>query len=177
MFMNRTAACLSPCVLPLSHPRLIAIGRYIVRENGRAAGRILSAALSESLAEDVQAAVATTGQRIHIVNASSESEFAEAFATFAELYADALIVGADPFFTSRANQLVMLASSYAIPAIYDFREFTVAGGLMSYGTSLTDAYRQCGEYSGRILRGENRVEHPGLKPFAGTGAEACGASD
>jgi putative ABC transport system substrate-binding protein len=120
--------------------------------------------LTESLTKDVQGAAAATGLRIYIVNATSESEFGKAFATFTELHADALIVGADPFFTSRSGQLVALAARHAIPAIYEFREFTVAGGLMSYGTSLTDTYRQCGVYTGRILKGERPADLPIVQP-------------
>ena len=120
--------------------------------------------LTESLTKDVQSAAAATGLRIYIVNATSESEFGKAFAIFAELHADALIVGADPFFTSRSGQLVALAARHAIPAIYEFREFTVAGGLMSYGTSLTDTYRQCGVYTGRILKGERPADLPIVQP-------------
>lgn len=109
---------------------------------------------------DVAKAAAASSEQIYVVKASSESELAPAFAHIEELHADALIVGADPFFTGRSAQLVALAARYAIPTIYEFREFAVAGGLMSYGTSLVDTYRQSGVYTGRILKGEKPADLP-----------------
>jgi putative tryptophan/tyrosine transport system substrate-binding protein len=78
----------------------------------------------------------------------------------AELRADALVVGADPFFTSRSQQLGELTFAHKVPAIYEFREFAAAGGLISYGTSLADAFRQVGIYTGRILKGEKPSDLP-----------------
>ena len=103
--------------------------------------------------KDVQEAARAIGQQIHIVHASSERELATAFMTLAQLRAGALLVCADPFFNSRRDVIVELAARHAIPAIYEQREFVVAGGLMSYGTSLPDGYRQAGVCTGRILTG------------------------
>ena len=94
--------------------------------------------LTEGVITDVRAAAAVTGHRIQIVSASDEGEIDKAFATLNELHADALIVGADPYFFARSEQLVALAARYMVPAIFEFREFAMAGGLMSYGASITD---------------------------------------
>lgn len=109
---------------------------------------------------DIEAVARSREQQFHILNATSESEIEVAFATLAGQRPDALMVGADPFFTSRRWQIVALASRLAIPAIYDWREYAFAGGLVSYGTSLSAAYRQAGIYIGRILKGEKPAELP-----------------
>jgi putative tryptophan/tyrosine transport system substrate-binding protein len=101
-----------------------------------------------------------TGQRIDFLEASNEREIHTAFKRIEQLRPQALLVGADPFFNARREQLVTLANHYAIPTVYELREFAVAGGLMSYGTSLTQAYRQVGVYTGRILKGEKPAELP-----------------
>jgi putative tryptophan/tyrosine transport system substrate-binding protein len=120
--------------------------------------------LTESVTKDVQHAAATTGHRIRVVNASSESDFGPAFATMAELRAGALIVGGDPFFFSRSHQLAALAAGRAIPAIYELHEFALAGGLMSYGADIRDGYRRAGTYTGRILKGEKPADLPVVQP-------------
>jgi ABC-type uncharacterized transport system substrate-binding protein len=111
----------------------------------------------------VQEGARSVGQQIHIVYASSERELDTAFADLSQLRARALVVGADPFFNSRRDHIVALAARYAIPAIYEGREYAVAGGLMSYGTSLTEGYHQVGVYTGRILKGAKPADLPVLQ--------------
>jgi putative ABC transport system substrate-binding protein len=120
--------------------------------------------LTESVIKDVQIAATLTNHQIQIVKASNEAEIEKAFATVAELHVDALIVGSDPYFFTRNNQIVALAAHHAVPAIYEFREFAVNGGLMSYGASITDGYRQAGVYAGQILRGAKPADLPVLQP-------------
>jgi ABC-type uncharacterized transport system substrate-binding protein len=119
---------------------------------------------TESVIADVRLAATLTGHRIQVVKASSEVEIDNAFATLAEFHADALFVGSDPYFYARSNQIVALAARHAVPAIYEFREFAVNGGLMSYGASLTDGYRQAGVYAGQILKGASPADLPVLQP-------------
>jgi putative ABC transport system substrate-binding protein len=99
-----------------------------------------------------------------VLNASSEHELEDAFRAMSKMGAKALLVAADPFFNTRREQVIQLAAQHAVPAIYEFREFPVEGGLMSYGTSLADAYRQIGLYTGRILKGEKPSELPVMQP-------------
>ena len=114
--------------------------------------------------EDLQNAARALGKQIHILRASTESELDNGFATLAQQRPDALIVAAAPFFTARRKQLVALADRQRIPAIYSWREFPAAGGLISYGASFTDAFRQVGVYTGRILKGEKPADLPVLQP-------------
>jgi len=114
--------------------------------------------------KDLQDAAHTVGQEIQVVEASTESQLDSSFATLAQLRTDAVIVVAAPFFTARRERLVALADNYRIPAIYAWREFPAAGGLMSYGTNFTDAFRQAGVYSGRILKGTKPSDLPVLMP-------------
>jgi putative tryptophan/tyrosine transport system substrate-binding protein len=120
--------------------------------------------LTEGETKDVQAAARTSGHQIHIVNAGSEGDFDKAFASFFELRVGALIVGADPLMYARRDRLVALAARYAIPTIYELREFAADGGLISYGANLSEGYRQVGIYAGRILKGEMPAELPVQQP-------------
>ena len=112
---------------------------------------------------EVEAAARTLGRKIVLVKAASEREFEPAFATFVKAGAGALAVGGSALFTSQSRQLVALAARHSIPAIYDVREHAAAGGLISYGASLADAYRQAGVYAGRILKGAKPSEMPVLQ--------------
>jgi len=113
---------------------------------------------------DVQEAARAVSQQLLLLRASSEEEIETAFATAAERQAKGLLVGADPFMLSRRERLVGFAARSAIPAIYEAREYASAGGLMSYGISLTNAYREAGVYVGRILNGEKPSDLPVLQP-------------
>jgi ABC-type uncharacterized transport system substrate-binding protein len=108
----------------------------------------------------VQEAARALGQQVNILSASTEREIDTAFETATESRAGALLVGSDPFFSSRADQVVGLAARHAIPTIYEGREFSMAGGLASYGTSLVDAYRQVAIYTARILKGAKPADLP-----------------
>jgi ABC-type uncharacterized transport system substrate-binding protein len=119
---------------------------------------------AESRLGDLQAAARAIGQQIHVLNVYSESEIERSFATFVQLGAEALLVGDDPFLESRRVHIITLASRHAVPAIYDTRDYTVAGGLMSYGTSFVDASLQVGIYTGRILKGEKPANLPVVQP-------------
>jgi putative ABC transport system substrate-binding protein len=119
---------------------------------------------AESQSKDVKEAAHTLGQQVHVVNASSEGDFNQAFATFIELKVDALLVSLDAFFLSRREQLVALAARHKIPAIYFARDFVLAGGLMSYGADIADGYRQAGIYAGRILKGAKPGDLPVVRP-------------
>ena len=119
---------------------------------------------AESQTRDVQAAAHQIGLRILLVGVGSEHEFETAFTTIVKQRADALIVASDPFFNNRRDQLVELAERYAVPTSYSQREYAVAGGLMSYGTSITDAYRSVGVYTGRILKGDKPADLPVVRP-------------
>jgi putative ABC transport system substrate-binding protein len=115
---------------------------------------------AETTMREVQPAASAMGLQIQILNAATSREISAAFATFVHERPDALFVDLDPFFTSRRVQLVTLATRHAIPASYAVREFAEIGGLMSYGSSLTNAYRQVGVYTGRILKGAKPAELP-----------------
>jgi putative ABC transport system substrate-binding protein len=121
-------------------------------------------ALASASIQDAEEAAALAGVRIVTVRASSEHEFAAAFAQVLRQRAGALIVASDPFFNTRRQALVALAEQHRIPAIYEFREFAEAGGLLSYGANLAEGYRQVGLYTGRILNGARPADLPVLQP-------------
>jgi putative ABC transport system substrate-binding protein len=98
------------------------------------------------------------------LSARSEQEIDAAFATFVQLRPGALLVGSDPFFDSRREQIIGLAARYAVPTIFELRNFVAAGGLMSYGPSLFEVVRQMGIYTGKILHGANPADLPVLQP-------------
>jgi putative ABC transport system substrate-binding protein len=113
---------------------------------------------------ELQAAARTIGRPLLVVNASSERDFDPAFATLVEGRAGALLVSGEPLFTLRREQLIALAARHAVPAIYDYREFTAAGGLLSYGFSLTDTFRLVADQVARILKGAKPADLPVVQP-------------
>jgi putative tryptophan/tyrosine transport system substrate-binding protein len=115
---------------------------------------------TEILSRDVTAAGGSLGVQIHVLQARTEAEFAAAFEGLKELRAGALLIGPDPFFNTRIAQLAALTISNAVPTMYQYREFAAAGGLSSYGGSLTDSHRQVGVYVGRILAGAKPSDLP-----------------
>ena len=115
---------------------------------------------AENQLRDVQEAAARLGVQLVVVRANAESDFNAAFSTVVQQRSGALLVCASPFFNNRREQLVVLAARHAVPAIFEWRDFAVAGGLMSYGTSLADAYRQVGVYAGQILKGAKPADLP-----------------
>jgi putative tryptophan/tyrosine transport system substrate-binding protein len=142
---------LAPKLLELVHevvPQADTIG-YLINPNN---------ATSENLTRQVRVTEREIGQRVQILNASSEVDFGPAFANLIQIRAGGLCVQGDTFFNSRRDQLVALAAHHSIPTVYAFRDYAFAGGLMSYGTSLWDAYRQVGLYAGRILNGEKPAD-------------------
>ncbi len=119
---------------------------------------------TEPMMRDVQEAARAKRIQLPVLKAGSESEIDAAFASLVQLQAGGLVVGTDPFFNSRREQLVALAARYAVPAIYEWREFAAAGGLISYGPSLTSIYRQDGIYAGKILKGAKPADLPVQQP-------------
>ena len=115
---------------------------------------------AETISRNLQSAARTLGLQIHVLYASTERDIDDAFTTLIRLRAGALVIGSDPFFTSRSKQLAELTVRHGVPTVYEFREFAAAGGLMSYGGSIIDSYRKAGVYTGRILKGEKPADLP-----------------
>jgi putative ABC transport system substrate-binding protein len=118
----------------------------------------------DSQLNDVQEAARTVGLQMHLLRARNEGEIDAALASAAEMRAGVLLVGTDSFMITRRDRLVALAARYAIPVMYPAREYATAGGLMSYGASIADRYRQVGIYTGRILKGERPADLPVHQP-------------
>jgi len=118
------------------------------------------AAIAETNTRDTQAAASKLGLELHVLNASTERDFDSVFAELIRLRAGGLVIGNGAYFVARNGQLAELAVRHAVPAVHSNREFVAAGGLMSYGSSLADSYRQVGVYTGRILKGEKPAELP-----------------
>jgi putative ABC transport system substrate-binding protein len=131
-------------------PRVAVIG-LLVNPNNRTA---------ETVTKQVQAAAAAIGIKLFVGKARTEAELDTAFGTFFQQQARVLIIAGDPFFYSRRSQILVLSGRYALPAIYPVREDALSGGLISYGTSITNAYRQAGIYTGRILKGTKPADLP-----------------
>jgi len=119
---------------------------------------------AESMTQEVQEGARTKGVQVPVLKAATEGDIDAAFAAVGQLHASALVVAADPFFTSKREQLVALAARFAIPAIYQWREFVLAGGLVSYGPNLLRMYREIGVYVGKILNGAKPAELPIEQP-------------
>ena len=120
---------------------------------------------AEAMSRDVEAAARAMGLQTQIYNAGTIAEIDAAFATFVRERPDALFVGTDPFFYARRAQLALLAAHHRVPATYALRDYSEAGGLMSYGASLNDAFRLVGAYTGRILKGERPFDLPVQQSF------------
>jgi putative tryptophan/tyrosine transport system substrate-binding protein len=115
---------------------------------------------AEAQSRELQEGARSIGQQLHIVNAKNEGELDSAFATLVQKRADALLVSADPFFDTKRDRIIAFAAQYRLPAIYQFRDYALAGVLMSYGISITDGYRQVGIYTGQILKGAKPADLP-----------------
>ena len=119
---------------------------------------------AESTAEDTKAAAETIGRRVDVYKAETSREIDMAFAALVQDRADALLVGAEPFFFDRRVQIVTLATRYLLPTVHFLREFAEIGGLLSYGASNFGRYREVGIYTGRVLKGEKPAEMPVIQP-------------
>jgi putative tryptophan/tyrosine transport system substrate-binding protein len=119
---------------------------------------------ADAQSQHVQNAARAVGQQVHVLMAGSEREIDTAFTALAQQQIGALLVGADPFFSSRRNQVVALAARHTVPAVYMNRDFVATGGLASYGTNIADGYRQAGIYAAQILKGAKPADLPVIQP-------------
>jgi putative ABC transport system substrate-binding protein len=117
-------------------------------------------AIAETESREVLSAAHTLGLELHVLNASTERDFDVALANVIQLRAGGLVIATNAFFTSHSEQLAALAARHAVPAVYKGREFAAAGGLMSYGSDITDSYHLAGVYTGRILKGDKPADLP-----------------
>jgi putative ABC transport system substrate-binding protein len=138
------------------HPAALAA----LHSRSAAAAKRAQATITELTLKDLEGAARAMGVQIQVARASTSREIDAAFATFMSKRPDAIFVGGDPFFNSRRLQLALLAMRHAVPAIYSGREYAEVGGLITYGSDITDAYRQMGVYAGRILKGAKPVDLP-----------------
>ena len=116
--------------------------------------------IAETNTKNIQSAARAFGLEMRVLHASTEDEFEAAFTELKQMKAGGLLIAADPFFSSHVKQLAALSIRHAVPAVYQFREFAVAGGLLSYGASFTETFRVVGNYTGRILKGEKPADLP-----------------
>jgi len=114
--------------------------------------------------EDIENAIRSIKQNLFVARAVNDQDLETAFPSFVQQKAGAVLVAASPFFDTRQDRIVALAAQYRLPAMYHFRQYAVAGGLISYGPSLTESYKQAGVYAGRILRGAKPADLPVLQP-------------
>ena len=144
-------------------PKRLELLRELLPKAGKIAMLVNPRSLNPD-AKEVQEAAHTLGQFVHVLHAASEGDVDTAFRSLAQESDDALIVVSNPLFTSRREQIVALANYHRVPAIYPLREYVASGGLVSYGASIKDAYRQSGVYAGRLLKGAKPSDLPVLQP-------------
>jgi ABC-type uncharacterized transport system substrate-binding protein len=159
---NLTGA--SILVIELVSKRLELISELVPQARGIALLANPNNPNTQQMISEMQEAARTKGLQVHTLKAGAEADFETAFASLVQLQAAALVISSDPFFTGWIRQLVMLAAHHAVPAIYAFREFPAAGGLISYGPSIAAAYRQAGIYAGKILNGAKPADLPVVQP-------------
>jgi putative ABC transport system substrate-binding protein len=152
--VSQTNADITPKRLQLLHELLPAAKVIVLLVNPA------DPANAEANTRDVKAAADSLGLQLHVLNANNERDIDAAFERLVQMQAGGLVVGSGPFFVSQAEKLAVLATRHAVPIIYEFRRFAAAGGLISYGSEITEAYRLAGIYAGRILKGDKPADLP-----------------